>query len=98
VDGVSVRIQLLGQTGYPPWPVQQRPLAQRYTDAPPATLVVPTRPALPPGRQSRGATAPRHATCSTFGRLPVSTLSIPRRRPCSRSTVQRTSLRTRSSL
>lgn len=46
VDGVSVRIQLLGQTGYPPWPVQQRPLVQRYTDAPPATLVVPTQPAF----------------------------------------------------
>lgn len=41
-DGVSVRIQLLGQTGYPPWPVQPRPLVQRYSDAPSATLVVPT--------------------------------------------------------
>lgn len=45
-DGVSIRIQLLGMTGYPPWPVQQRSLVQRYSDAPPATLVVPTRPAF----------------------------------------------------
>jgi hypothetical protein len=45
-DGISVRIQLLGQTGYPPWPVQQRPLVQRYSDAPSATLAVPTPPAF----------------------------------------------------
>jgi hypothetical protein len=45
-DGVSVRIQLLGQTGYPPWPVQPRPLVQRYSDAQSATLVVPARSAF----------------------------------------------------
>lgn len=41
-DGVSVRIQLLGQNGYPPWPVQSCSLVQRYSDAPAATLMVPT--------------------------------------------------------
>jgi predicted nucleotidyltransferase component of viral defense system len=46
VDGVSVRIQLLGQAGYPPWPVQASPLVQRYSDAPAATLVVPTHAAF----------------------------------------------------
>ncbi len=41
-DGVSVRIQLLSQTGYPAWPAAPHALAQRYSDAPPATLKVPT--------------------------------------------------------
>lgn len=41
-DGTSVRIQLLSRTGYPPWPAEPRPLEQRYSDAPPATLTVPT--------------------------------------------------------
>jgi hypothetical protein len=45
-DGVSVRVQLLGQTGYPLWPVQSCPLVQRYSDVLPATLVVPTRSAF----------------------------------------------------
>ncbi|MGO1051148.1 nucleotidyl transferase AbiEii/AbiGii toxin family protein [Crossiella sp. CA198] len=41
-DGTTVRVQLLGSVGYPPWPTAPRPLEQRYSDAPPATLVVPT--------------------------------------------------------
>lgn len=42
-DGVNVRIQLLNRTGYPPWPTESHQLIQRYSDAPPATLSVPTR-------------------------------------------------------
>lgn len=41
-DGTTVRIQLLSPLGYPPWPLRQHSLQQRYTDAPPATLTVPT--------------------------------------------------------
>lgn len=42
-DGTNVRIQLLNQTGYPPWPTESHELIQRYSDAPPATLTVPTQ-------------------------------------------------------
>ncbi|MGP4021228.1 nucleotidyl transferase AbiEii/AbiGii toxin family protein [Saccharopolyspora sp. 5N708] len=42
-DGTTVRIQLLNHTGYAPWPTERRALVQRYSDAPPATLLVPTR-------------------------------------------------------
>lgn len=45
-DGTSVRIQLLDHRGYPPWPTEPRALVQRYSDAPPATLVVPTAAAF----------------------------------------------------
>jgi Nucleotidyl transferase AbiEii toxin, Type IV TA system len=41
-DGVNVRIQLLNRIGYPSWPTGSRELVQRYSDAPPATLTVPT--------------------------------------------------------
>lgn len=41
-DGLAVRIQLLGEVGYAPWPVENRNLVQRYLDAPPARLAVPT--------------------------------------------------------
>jgi hypothetical protein len=41
-DGLAVRIQLLSATGYPRWPTQHVDLVQRYTDAPPARLIVPT--------------------------------------------------------
>lgn len=42
-DGLSVRVQLLPAHGYPPWPTRSMPLVQRYSDAPPAVLTVPTR-------------------------------------------------------
>lgn len=42
-DGTTVRIQLLSRTGYSPWPAEDRKLIQRYSDAPAATLRVPTR-------------------------------------------------------
>jgi predicted nucleotidyltransferase component of viral defense system len=45
-DGLAVRVQLLDATGYPPWPTERRRLIQRYTDASPAVLVVPTLPAF----------------------------------------------------
>ncbi len=41
-DGLSVRVQLLKRIGYPQWPTERRPLEQRYTDAPPVDLIVPT--------------------------------------------------------
>jgi predicted nucleotidyltransferase component of viral defense system len=40
--GISIRLQLLRGTGYPPWPTEHRDIEQRYQDAPPATLIVPT--------------------------------------------------------
>jgi len=42
-DGLTVRVQLLSATGYPPWPTAPRALDQRYSDAPPATLTVLTQ-------------------------------------------------------
>ncbi|MBE7196166.1 MAG: nucleotidyl transferase AbiEii/AbiGii toxin family protein [Gordonia polyisoprenivorans] len=43
---LAVRLQLLDHLGYPPWPTQLHPLVQRYADAAPATLLVPTAPAF----------------------------------------------------
>ncbi|MCO1579075.1 nucleotidyl transferase AbiEii/AbiGii toxin family protein [Crossiella sp. SN42] len=40
-DGTTVRVQLLNPVGYPAWPTAPRALDQRYSDAPPATLVIP---------------------------------------------------------
>lgn len=44
--GIEIRIQLLGATGYPPWPTVPVALEQRYADAPPATLATLTAPAF----------------------------------------------------
>jgi predicted nucleotidyltransferase component of viral defense system len=41
-DGLTVRMQLLRAEGYPAWPTAARNLVQRYSDAPPARLEVPT--------------------------------------------------------
>jgi predicted nucleotidyltransferase component of viral defense system len=46
-DGrLTVRVQLLDHLGYPSWPTELHPIEQRYADAAPATLRVPTAPAL----------------------------------------------------
>jgi len=45
-DGLTVRVQLLDATGYPAWPTENRQLIQRYSDAPAASLHVPTRAAF----------------------------------------------------
>jgi predicted nucleotidyltransferase component of viral defense system len=46
-DGrLTVRVQLLDNRGYEPWPTAVRHLEQRYRDTPPATLRVPTPPAF----------------------------------------------------
>lgn len=45
-DGLTVRVQLLDPAHYPAWPTERYELVQRYSDAPPATLAVPTRPAF----------------------------------------------------
>ena len=39
---LAIRVQLLDQHGYQPWPTEISTLDQRYCDAPPATLRVPT--------------------------------------------------------
>jgi predicted nucleotidyltransferase component of viral defense system len=41
-DGLGVRVQLLSPVGRPEWPMEERDLVQRYADAPPARLRVPT--------------------------------------------------------
>ena len=45
-DGVSLKVQLLGRAGYTIWPSEIRPLTQRYADAAPAQMRVPTRDAF----------------------------------------------------
>jgi predicted nucleotidyltransferase component of viral defense system len=40
--GVAIRVQLLAIRGYQPWPTELRDIEQRYSDAPPAKLIVPT--------------------------------------------------------
>lgn len=45
-DGLTVRVQLLREVGYPRWPATMTPLVQRYRDAPPASLMVPTMAAF----------------------------------------------------
>jgi predicted nucleotidyltransferase component of viral defense system len=59
-DGLSVRIQLLSATGYPDWPTQRMDLVQRYSDAPPAVLTVPT----PAGFAAAKAVAWHHRRAS----------------------------------
>lgn len=41
-DGLTVRVQLLEPVGFPAWPTERRRLIQRYADAAPAVLEVPT--------------------------------------------------------
>jgi predicted nucleotidyltransferase component of viral defense system len=40
--GIAIRVQLLASRGYQPWPSELRDVEQRYSDAPPAKLIVPT--------------------------------------------------------
>jgi hypothetical protein len=46
-DGLAVQIQILQEDGYEPWPVERRQIEQRYHDAPPARLTVPTAASFP---------------------------------------------------
>lgn len=41
-EDVSIKFQLVDTTGRPPWPSEVREIHQRYSDAPPAALNVPT--------------------------------------------------------
>jgi predicted nucleotidyltransferase component of viral defense system len=41
-SGIAIRVQLLAREGYQPWPTELRDVTQRYSDAPPAKLIVPT--------------------------------------------------------
>ena len=45
-NGMAIRIQLLRETGYAPWPTELRQIEQRYRDALPAILRVPTLPSF----------------------------------------------------
>jgi hypothetical protein len=45
-DGISVRLQLLSAGGYPPWPTTPTEVFQRYDDANPVILRIPTREAF----------------------------------------------------
>lgn len=45
-DGLTVRVQLLSASDYPPWPTEWRDLHQRYSTVPPARLPVLTEPAF----------------------------------------------------
>ncbi|WP_405179547.1 nucleotidyl transferase AbiEii/AbiGii toxin family protein [Nocardia sp. NBC_01377] len=49
-SGVSVKIQLLSGRGRTVWPTELRRLEQRYSDAGPAELLVPTLPAFVAGK------------------------------------------------
>lgn len=40
--GTAIRVQLLAKRSYEPWPTELRGIEQRYADAPPAELLVPT--------------------------------------------------------
>ncbi|WP_449385509.1 nucleotidyl transferase AbiEii/AbiGii toxin family protein [Cellulomonas soli] len=40
--GAVIKFQLVDTSGRPPWPTVLEPILQRYPDAPPATLRVPT--------------------------------------------------------
>ncbi|GAA3814146.1 hypothetical protein CSO01_09930 [Cellulomonas soli] len=40
--GAVIKFQLVDTVGRPPWPTALEPILQRYPDAPPATLRVPT--------------------------------------------------------
>jgi hypothetical protein len=45
-DGIAIKIQLLPGRHYEKWPTELHQIEQRYRDAPPATLRVPTMPAF----------------------------------------------------
>lgn len=77
-DGLTVRVQLLSSTGYAPWPTERRALVQRYRDAPPATLIVPTARPSQLGRPSPGPIAPPPATSTTCTCSPNSARSTTR--------------------
>ncbi|WP_280348615.1 nucleotidyl transferase AbiEii/AbiGii toxin family protein [Nocardia neocaledoniensis] len=49
-SGVSLEIQLLSARGRPAWPTELRNLDQRYSDVPPAELLVPTLAAFVAGK------------------------------------------------
>jgi predicted nucleotidyltransferase component of viral defense system len=54
-SGLSVRIQLLSAHDRVVWPSERRELAQRYSDAPGAELLVPTLPAFAASKTSTWA-------------------------------------------
>jgi predicted nucleotidyltransferase len=63
-DGLSVRIQLLDSAGYPSWPYLRSDLEQRFSDAPAASLNVPTAAAFAAWKTS--AWLDRHAARDLF--------------------------------
>lgn len=63
--GLSVRLQLLSARDRIVWPTERRALVQRYADAPPAELLVPTLPAFAASKTSTWAD--RHAARDLWG-------------------------------
>ncbi len=96
-DGLTVRIQLLDPVGHAPWPIEPANLVQRYSDAPPARLLVPTAASFAAWKTSRGPIGQRPETCTTCGRSPDSAPSTPRLPSCSLVTAQPTPARPPSS-
>lgn len=72
-DGLSVRVRLLDSASHPGWPTERCDLHQRYSDAPPAMLTVPTL-CRPSQRRRRwpGRTGTRRVTSTTCGVWPSS--------------------------
>lgn len=82
VDGMTVRVQLLGSTGYPPWPTEVRGLHQRYGDAPPARLRVFTRAAFAASKTAAWYDRGAPVTSTTSGRWLVEARWMPRPWTC----------------
>jgi hypothetical protein len=85
-DGTAVKIQLLGADRYEPWPTEVRQIEQRYRDAPPASLRVPTLASFAGWKTALGWIAARRAISTTCGRWPRSARLMPRRRRSSADT------------
>ncbi len=71
-DGLTVRIQLLDARSYPRWPAERRTLVQRYGDAPPAALTVPTAAAFVASKTVAWVDRRAPVICMTCGDLPSS--------------------------
>lgn len=92
-DGRPVRLQLLSSRDRILWPTECRALVQRYADAPPAELLVPTLPRSPHRRPRHGPIDTPPVTSGTYGRSARSGLSTPSRPRCSGATAPPTRTR-----
>lgn len=81
--GRSVRLQLLSARERVVWPTESSDLFQRYTDAPAATLLVPTRPAFAAAKTATWADRRAPVTSGTSGRSARLAQSTQKQPPCS---------------